>query len=336
MGFWSVIPQYTSHIVSRPIVTVTRRLPESVETRLHQLFDARTNRDDLPLGVTGLAAALAESDALLSTLGDPLNAAVLGARPRRARIIAQFGVGYDNIDVAAATRAGLVVTNTPGVLTNDTADLAIMLLLSAARRASEGERELRRGEWTGWRPTHNLGTRVTGKRLGIVGFGRIGRAVADRARLGFQMQVQAFSRSLTDEAARDAGVTRAASLDALLASSDFVSIHVPSTSATRQLFGATLLSHMLPHAVLVNTARGDVVDERALADALRNGRLAAAGLDVFEREPSVSSGLLDLPNAVLLPHIGSATVEARTAMGHLAVDNLEAFFEGKVVPNPVA
>ncbi|MCX5766455.1 MAG: D-glycerate dehydrogenase [Gemmatimonadetes bacterium] len=320
----------------RPIVTVTRRLPETVEARLQQLFDARTNRDDLPLGVSGLAAAMTESDAVLSTLGDPLNAAVLGALPRRARIIAQFGVGYDNIDVRAATAAGIIVTNTPGVLTNDTADLAIMLLLSAARRASEGERELRRGDWTGWRPTHNLGTRVTGKRLGIVGFGRIGRAVADRARLGFRMQVQAFSRSLTDAAARDAGVTRAENLEALLASSDFVSIHVPSTAATRQLFGAHLLGLLPPHAVLVNTSRGDVVDEAALADALQAGRLAAAGLDVFEREPTVSSALLGLPNAVLLPHIGSATVEARTAMGHLAVDNLVAFFEGKTVPNPVA
>lgn len=319
-----------------PIVTVTRRLPAAVEARLRTVFEVRLNATDQPLGAEGLARALAESDGLLSTLGDPLTAAVLRAAPRRARIIAQFGVGYDNVDVRTAAELGITVTNTPGVLTEDTADATLLLLLAAARRASEGARELRAGQWTGWRPTHNLGVRVSGKTLGIVGFGRIGRAVADRARLGFGMRVLAWSRSLTAAQAASAGVSLMTDLDALLAQSDFVTLHVPSTPATHHLLDAARLARMRPGAILVNTARGDVVDEAALVQVLRDQRLGAAGLDVFEREPAVPPELLALPNAVLLPHIGSATIEARTAMGLLAVENLVAFFEGRDVPNRVA
>ncbi|MBI1810097.1 MAG: D-glycerate dehydrogenase [Gemmatimonadetes bacterium] len=322
--------------MSLPIVTVTRRLPRAVEERLALLFEARLSPDDRALGAEGLARALAESDAVVSTLGDPLTADVLGRTPRRARVIAQFGVGYDNIDVAAAAALGITVTNTPGVLTEDTADAAMLLLLAAARRASEGARELREGRWTGWRPTHNLGVRVSGKTLGVIGFGRIGRAVATRARLGFGMTVIAWSRSLSPAQGAKTGVTVVDDLDELLAQSDFVSLHVPSTAETRHLIDARRLSRMRPGAILINTARGDVVDEAALIAALRDGRLAAAGLDVYEREPSIPADLLALPNAVLLPHIGSATIEARTAMGLLAVDNLVAFFEGRPVPNRVA
>ncbi len=322
--------------MTRPIVTVTRRLPAAVEQQLKAQFDARLSADDRPLGTEGLARALAESDAVVSTLGDPLTSAVLHRVPRRARMIAQFGVGYDNIDVRAAAALGITVTNTPGVLTEDTADATILLLLAAARRASEGARELRGGQWTGWRPTHNLGVRVSGKILGIVGFGRIGRAVADRARLGFGMHVVAWSRSLSPEAARDAGVALETDLTSLLGRCDFISLHVPSTPGTRPLLTAERIESIRPGTILVNTARGDVIDETALISALRSGRVAAAGLDVFEREPAIPPALLALPNAVLLPHIGSATIESRTAMGLLAVANLEAFFAGRTVPNHVA
>jgi len=328
--------EYNSPTMPRPIVTVTRRLPDAVEQRLRDTYDAKLNASDTPLGADGLAAALASSDAVLSTLGDPLTAEVLGRTPRRARIVAQFGVGYDNIDVRAAAALGVVVTNTPGVLTEDTADATLLLILAAARRASEGARELRAGAWTGWRPTHNLGIRVSGKTLGIVGFGRIGRAVADRARLGFGMRVLAWSRSLTDAGAAAAGVTRVGDLDEMLAQCDVVSVHVPSTPDTRRLIDGARLAAMRPGAVFVNTARGDVVDEAALIDALRAGRLAAAGLDVFDGEPAIDPALLALPNAVLLPHIGSATIEGRTAMGLLAVANLDAFFAGRAPPNRVA
>ena len=332
----------------RPVITVTRRLPAAVEARLAARFDARFNASDVPLDAAALSHALATSDAIVSTLGDPLHAATLrtaaqlhadtltGSSAFPKKLIAHFGVGYDNIDIAVAHELGITVTNTPGVLTDDTADLAMLLLLATARRASEGERELRAGNWSGWHPTHLLGTRVSGKTLGIVGFGRIGRAVAARARDGFGMRVLAWSRSLTDQQATDAGAVRCASIEALLAASDFVSVHVPSTHRTRHLINAERLSRMRPGAFLINTSRGDVIDEKALVAALRADAIAGVGLDVFEGEPVVSPELLELPNAVLLPHIGSATDETRTAMGMLAVDNIEAFFAGRDVPNRVA
>ena len=334
--------------MTRPVVTVTRRLPPAVEARLTASFDARLNETDVPLDAAALSRALATSDALVSTLGDPLNAATLhaavqsdattlhGSSAFPNKLIAHFGVGYDNIDIAVARELGITVTNTPGVLTDDTADLAMLLMLATARRAGEAERELRAGDWSGWHPTHLLGTRVSGKTLGIVGFGRIGRAVATRARDGFGMRVLAWSRSLTDQQAMDAGVTRCTTIEALLASSDFVSVHVPSTHHTRHLINGERLARMRSGAFLINTSRGDVVDEIALVAALRTGAIAGVGLDVFEGEPSVRPELLELSNAVLFPHIGSATDETRTAMGMLAVDNLEAFFAGRDVPNRVA
>jgi lactate dehydrogenase-like 2-hydroxyacid dehydrogenase len=322
--------------MTRPVVTVTRRLPATVERRLAELHEVRLNATDEPLDASALRAALASSDAVVSTLGDPLDASVLRSQPRRARIIAHFGVGYDNIDVAAAREAGLTVTNTPGVLTDDTADLTLLLILAAARRATDGERELREGSWPGWSPTHLLGTRVSGKTLGLVGFGRIAQAVARRARDGFGMRVLAWSRSLDDAGASAARVTRCATFEELLRASDFISLHVPSTPDTRHMLDAARLALIPRHAFVVNTSRGDVIDERALIDAAGHGRIAGAGLDVFDREPAVSRELLALPNIYALPHMGSATTETRTAMGMRTVANLEAFFRGDPVPDRVA
>lgn len=322
--------------MTRPLIVVTRRLPEPVERRLAARFDVRLNATDVPSTPASLAEALREGDGVLCTVTDRLTAEVLATAPRKARILANFGVGYNHVDVSAARAAGLVVTNTPGVLTDDTADLAITLMLMAARRAGEGERLLRAGTWSGWRPTQLLGTRLTGKTLGIVGLGRIGRAVAERARLGFGMRVLAWGPSLAEGAEPAPGVTRMPSLEALLAASDVVSLHCPATPATRHLINAERLAHLKPHAILVNTARGDVVDEGALARALERRDLAAAGLDVYEQEPAVHPGLVGLENVVLLPHLGSATVETRQAMGERALANLVAFFEGREPPDRVA
>ena len=320
----------------RPRVVVTRRLPGAVEAQLADRFDAVLNPDDTPLSAAQLAEAMRTADALLPTVTDRVSAEVLGAPGRRARIVSNFGVGYNNIDVAAAKQAGVVVTNTPDVLTDDTADIAITLLLMVARRAGEGERHVRAGAWTGWRPTHMLGTKVTGKTLGLVGMGRIGRAVAERAARGFGMRVLYHDPSVTAEAARAVGAEPAASLDALLAASDFVSLHVPSLPETRGLLNAERLAQMRPGAFLINTARGDIVDEAALAEALQRGTIAGAGLDVFEKEPAVTPALTALDNVVLLPHLGSATTETRVAMGERALANLVAFFDGRAPGDRVA
>ncbi len=323
----------------RPTVAVTRRLPDPVEARLRAFADVRQDPDDRPLDADALADALATADVVLCTVTDRIDAAVFAdaaQRGLRARLLANFGVGVNHIDRDAARAHGVVVTNTPGVLTDDTADVAIALMLMAARRLGEGEREVRAGRWTGWRPTHLLGTTLTGKSLGIVGFGRIGQAVARRAHHGFGMRVRYLNPSSRDVEAAAVGATRCDTLPELLAASDVVSLHCPATPATRHLIDAAALAHARPGAILVNTARGDVVDETALADALRDGRLAAAGLDVHEHEPRVAPALLALENVVLLPHLGSATVETRRAMGDRALDNVEAFLAGREPPDRVA
>ncbi len=321
---------------SRPVVTVTRRLPEPVEARLLEHFDARLNRDDHPFTADELSAALAGSDGVLCTVTDRIDAAVLDARPLRARILANFGVGYNHVDLDAARRHGVAVTNTPGVLTDATADLAMTLLLMVARRAGEGERELRAGRWTGWRPTHLVGTEIRGRTLGIVGLGRIGRAVAGRASHGFGMRVRFHNtRPVPEDEARAAGATPAPSLDALLAESDFLSLHCPATPETHHLINGPRLERMKPGAFLINTARGDVVDEDALARAVREGIIAGAGLDVYEHEPRVHPDLLALERVVLLPHLGSATREAREGMGWTAAANLEAWFATGDAPDRV-
>lgn len=322
--------------MSRPLVIVTRRLPDPVEQQLSALFDVRLNPTDIPSTPASLAEALREGDGVLCTVTDRLTADVLATAPRRARILANFGVGFNHVDVSAAKQFGIVVTNTPGVLTDDTADLTMTLLLTTARRSGEGERMVRAGTWSGWRPTQLLGTRVTGKVLGLVGFGRIGRAVAERARLGFGMTVIACDPSLPAAADAAPGVRRCATLAELLGASDFVSLHCPATPETRHLMNARTIAQMKPHAILVNTSRGDVVDEAALAAALTRHDIAAAGLDVYEGEPTVHPGLLQLENVVLLPHLGSATIETRLAMGERATANLVAFFAGQEPPDRVA
>lgn len=315
---------------------MTRRLPKPVEDELVRLFDAQLNVDDRALTTDELREAVATADALLPTVTDEISAVVLGADPRRTRIIANFGVGYNNIDVEAAKAAGIAVTNTPDALTDCTADLAMTLLLSAARRAGEGERHLREGSWTGWRPTHMLGTKVTGKTLGIIGLGRIGQAVARRAHHGFGMKILYYNRTPVPADQIEDLDAVLCTLEELLARSDFVSLHCPSTPDTRHLLNAETLALMKPGAFLINSARGDVVDEPALVDALRSGTIAGAGLDVYDSEPSVRPELAQMENVVLLPHLGSATTETRVAMGMRAVANLEAFFNGDPPPDRVA
>lgn len=317
----------------RPRIVVTRRLPAPVEHRLVELFDAEFSPDDAPRSSGELRDAVRSADGMLVTVTDGMDADVLAAGPRRVGIVANFGVGYNHIDIAAAGVNDIVVTNTPGVLTDDTADLTILLMLMVARRAGEGERHLRSGAWTGWRPTHMMGTRVSGATLGIIGMGRIGRAVARRAQDGFGMRIVFHQPNPPELGGLDA--TPCASLDELLSVSDVVSIHCPATPQTRDLIDARRLALMRPGAILVNTARGDVVDEVALAAALRAGQIAGAGLDVYTNEPSIHPQLLDLENVVLLPHLGSATTQTRIAMGMRAIDNLVAFFAGEDPPDRV-
>jgi len=314
----------------RPVVVVTRRLPEAVHHALTREFDARLNPDDRPLTADGLREALGSADALLTTVTDKVTADVLAAEPRRAGLVANFGVGFNNIDIEAAKARGIAVSNTPDVLTDATADLAMTLLLMVARRAGEGERHVRGGQWTGWRPTHMLGTHVTGKTLGLVGMGRIARAVAQRAHHGFGMKVVYHDPfPPPPDVAHALGIEQRQTLDDVLREADFVSLHCPATPETRHLINRDRLSVMRPEAFLINTARGDVVDEAALVEVLRAKRIAGAGLDVYEREPQVTQALTTMDNVVLLPHLGSATTETRVAMGLRAFENLQLFFSGK-------
>jgi lactate dehydrogenase-like 2-hydroxyacid dehydrogenase len=319
-----------------PSVLVTRRLPEAVERRLTQLFRTVLNESDEPLDRDALEAAMREHDALVSTITDRIDAALIATKGLRVQIIANFGTGTDHIDIDAAKTAGILVTNTPDALTEATAELAIMLMLMAARRAGEGERVLRAGAWKGWGPTHMIGQGLTGRTLGLVGFGRIARSTAAKAR-GLGMSIRYFSRNRAPiEIENCLEATSAETLEALATEADILSIHVPGGASTHHLVDGQLLARMKPNAILVNTARGSVVDEAALADVLAQGSIAAAGLDVYEREPDVEPKLLALPNVVLLPHLGSATIEARTAMGMQATDNLEDYFAGREPRNRVA
>ncbi|MCB1685058.1 MAG: D-glycerate dehydrogenase [Pseudomonadales bacterium] len=319
----------------RPLVVVTRRWPAPVEARLCESFDTRLNETDEPFTKAQLREALAAADALCVTVTDRLDAACFEGLVPKVRLIANFGVGFNHIDRDAAARHGIRVSNTPGVLTDCTADLAMTLLLMTARRTGEGERELRAGRWQGWRPTHLLGTRVSGKTLGIVGAGRIGLALAQRARFGFGMKILLSGRSAIRPEVLNPLDAEDCTLDELLNRSDFVSLHCPATPETRHLIDAQRLARMPAHGILVNTARGDIVDESALAAALARGQIGGAGLDVYEREPEVNAQLLDLENVVLLPHLGSGSRETRIAMGMCALNNLRACFDGQPLPNPV-
>jgi lactate dehydrogenase-like 2-hydroxyacid dehydrogenase len=316
-------------VTARPTVVVTRRLPAQVEEELTRDFEVRLNRDDRPLGPAGLQDALRTADALLCTVTDRLTAEVLAAEPLRARLLANFGVGFNHIDTETAKARGLAVSNTPDVLTEATADIAMTLLLMVSRRTGEGERHVRCGAWTGWRPTHMLGSQVSGKVLGLIGMGRIARAVARRAHTGFGMRVifhDPYPPTPSEAAAL--GAEPRESLEEVLEEADFVSLHCPATPETRHLMNRERLARMRRSAYLINTARGDVVDEAALVEALSDGTIAGAGLDVYEREPQIAPALLTMENVVLLPHLGSATTETRVAMGMRALENLRLFFSG--------
>ncbi len=325
--------------MTKPKVVVTRRWPAAVEARIQEVFDANLNASDTPMNQDDLRDALCSADALMPTVTDTISADVLGAANRKAKIIGNFGVGFNNIDIKAAQQHGIVVTNTPEVLTDCTADIAMLLLLAVARRGGEGERHLRRGEWSGWRPTHMMGTKVTGKTLGIIGMGRIARAVARKAHHGFGMRILYHDPYLNEAALADVqavGGEECSSIENVLQEADFVSLHCPSTPETRHLMNSERFAAMKPGSFLINTARGDVVNEAALIEALRTKAIAGAGLDVFEQEPRVSPPLLEMENVVLLPHLGSATEETRAAMGLRVVDNVQAFFEGREPPDRVA
>ncbi|MGH4010867.1 MAG: 2-hydroxyacid dehydrogenase [Pseudonocardiaceae bacterium] len=315
--------------MSEPVIVVTRKWPASVEQELQRRFpDVRLNADDVPLGRGGLRAALEQADVVLPTVSDRLPAELFTGE-LRTRFLGNFGVGYNHIDTDAAAKAGIVVTNTPRVLTNTTADTALTLLLMVARRAGEGEREVRAGRWTGWRPTHMMGADVTGKTLGIVGMGRIGVAVARRGHFGFGMPVVFYDPVDFEPDHGIPGARRVGTVEELLEVADFVSLHMPGGGPNTHLIDAARLARMKPTAFLINSARGDVIDSEALIKALQSGTIAGAGLDVYEGEPDVPEALRKLENAVLLPHLGSATLETRTAMGMLVLENLQDFLEGR-------
>lgn len=319
----------------RPKVVITRRLPQAVETRMAELFDVELNFTDTAFDAAGLAAAMAHADVLVPTVTDDLDAALIGAAGSQLKLIANFGTGVDHIDLSAARARNIVVTNTPGVLTDDTADMVMALILSVPRRLAEGEKLVRNREWRGWAPTGMLGHRITGKRLGIVGMGRIGQAVATRAR-SFGLSVHYHNRQRLPaavEAVHEA--TWWPTLAAMLARVDIVSLNCPHTPETHGMIDAAALGLMQPHCYLINTARGEIVDEAALADALLSGRLAGAGLDVFADEPRVDARLLGCANVVLTPHMGSATFEGRQAMGDKVIANIRAWTDGHRPPDQV-
>lgn len=324
--------------MSKPKIILTRRWPAEAEARAQRQFDVRLNQDDHKMSVEELQNAMQNYDAVCPTVSDFLiGSDVLGGQDRKCRIVCNFGVGYNNIDTDAARQAGIVVTNTPGVLTDCTADIAMTLLLMVARRAGEGERLVRNKAWSGWCPTHMLATKVTGKKLGLIGFGRIAQAVAHKAHFGFGMRISFYDPY--PPAAEVSGKFNATKLDSVedvLKGADFVSLHCPGGGDNTRLINARRLSMMQKHAFLINTARGDVVDEAALVQALKDGAIAGAGLDVFANEPTVTEDLLTMENAVLFPHLGSASTETRVAMGMCALDNVEAFFNGETPPNRVA
>lgn len=309
---------------------ITRPLPEAVMQAARARFEVTARNSTAPLNAEELRAALTDFDLVLPTLGDLFSAQVFAGITPRAKLLANFGVGYNHIDVKAAHAAGLAVSNTPGAVTEATADIALTLILMTARRAGEGERALRAGLWQGWHPTQFLGAMVSGKTLGIIGMGRIGRAIAKRCHHGFGMQVIFHNRSQTEAGLPARQVPLAEAMAA-----DFVVIAVPGGAENRHMINANALSHMLPHGILINIARGDVIDEAALAAHLAAGKIAGAGLDVYEQEPKVTPALLQMQNVTLLPHLGTAVEQVRRDMGMMALDNLIAFQEGRPLPNPV-
>ncbi|SDC99115.1 2-hydroxyacid dehydrogenase [Ruegeria marina] len=316
-------------------VVVTRRLPEAVETRLSELFDVRLRDDDTPMTREELAAAMRGADVLVPTLTDKIDAGLLAQVGERLRLIANYGAGVDHIDVATARQRGILVSNTPGVLTDDTADMTMALILAVTRRIPEGLAVMQRNEWTGWAPTALLGGRVGGRRLGILGMGRIGQAVARRAR-AFGMQIHYHNRRrLRPEIEETLEATYWESLDQMIARMDVISVNCPSTPSTFHLMNARRLKLMKPTGVIVNTSRGEVIDENALTRMIRSGEIAGAGLDVYEHGTQVNPRLRELPNVVLLPHMGSATLEGRIEMGEKVIINIKTFADGHRPPDQV-
>lgn len=316
-------------------VVVTRRLPDAVETRLSELFDVRLREDDTPMARTELIEAIKTADVLVPTVTDEIDAALIGQAGEQLKLIANYGAGVDHIDVATARQRGVLVSNTPGVLTDDTADMTMALILSVTRRMSEGMAQMQKGTWSGWAPTALLGGRVSGRRLGILGMGRIGQAVARRAH-AFGMQVHYHNRRrLHDQIEADLEATYWESLDQMVARMDVISINCPHTPSTFHLMNARRLKLMKPDAVIVNTSRGEVIDENALTRMLRAGEIKGAGLDVYEHGTQVNPRLRELENVVLLPHMGSATVEGRMEMGEKVIINIKTFDDGHRPPDQV-
>ena len=322
--------------MTKPVAIVTRKWPEENEKRLKELFDVQLNESDKPFTAEELKSALQNCDVLMPTVTDKITADILSVENRRANMIGNFGVGFNHIDINAAKEHGITVSNTPSVLTDCTADIAMSLLLMVARRVGQGERELRSDNWTGWRPTHLLGTKVTGKKLGVIGFGRIGQAVAKRAHFGFDMDIQYWDPyDIPDDVTKKFNATKLNTIEDVCRECDFVSINCPATKETFHLMNDERFKLMKKSAFIINTARGDIIDEKALVNALVNKEIAGAALDVFETEPNLPNELKTMENVVSFPHLGSATSETRIAMGNTAIDNTLAFFAGTELPNKV-
>lgn len=319
----------------KPLVIVTRKLPDPIETRMAELFDVKLNVQDKPMTDRDLIDAVKAADVLVPTVTDRVSGAILSHANPNLRLIANFGAGIDHIDLASARQRGITVTNTPGVLTEDTADMTLALLLAVPRRLTDGERLLRAGKWEGWAPTGMLGHRIWGRRLGIIGMGRIGQAVARRAK-AFGLSIHYHNRRrISDDLEAELEATYWESLDQMLARMDIISVNCPHTPATYHLLSDRRLRLLKPHAYIINTSRGEVIDENALVRMLRDGKLGGAGLDVFEHEPAVNPKLLELPNVVLLPHMGSATLEGRIDMGEKVIINIKTFVDGHTPPDRV-
>lgn len=324
--------------MSKPKVILTRKWPADAEAQAKEWFDVTLNEDDHKMSIDELKDAMRNYDAVCPTVSDfVINSEILDVEDRKCQIVANFGVGFNNIDTDAAKSAGVVVSNTPEVLTHCTADIAMLLLLAVARRGGEGERLVRNKQWDGWCPTHMLATKVTGKKLGFIGFGRIAQAVAQKAHHGFDMEISFYDPyPPADEVINKFSATKMDTVEDVLKDSDFVTLHCPGGGSNTNLMNAERFGLMKPTAFLINTARGDVVDEPALVDALKKGEIAGAGLDVFAKEPTVTEDLLSMENVVLLPHLGSATTETRVAMGLRSLSNVKAFFAGEEPGDRVA
>ena len=321
--------------IERPRIVVTRTLLPAVEERMAQLFDATLNPGDQPMDRAALSAAMADCDVLVPTVTDSIDAELIHAAPQHLKLIANYGAGVNHIDLAAAKAKGIMVTNTPGVFTDDTADLTMALILNVPRRLGEGHRLMRSGEWLGWRPTGMLGHRIGGKTLGIIGFGRIGEAVAVRAK-AFGMDIVYNKRHrLPASVEAELGVSFEPDLDRLMARADIISLHCPLTAETDKLINAQRIAMMKPDAYIINSSRGELIDENALIEALQAGRIGGAGLDVYTHEPAIDKRLFDIPNVVLLPHLGSATFEGREASGERVITNIRMWADGHRPPDQV-